>query len=143
MNPLLIVLEDAPDPDSPNRVIRRARRVDPLRLLALTDREWAAAERLRADHDLAAGYREGAGEAVRVDRQGSADHYAAAQLDALRHMAVVASGAVMPLAAWDTVQYVVLHWQSLRGTDALLKVRKGTAEQRLRVGLAALSAYYG
>ena len=39
-----LIIEDAPDLDAPNRTIRRARVVDPLRLLRLTDREWAAAE---------------------------------------------------------------------------------------------------
>lgn len=138
-----IIIEDAADPDAPNRTIRRARVSDPLRLLSLSDSEWAAAERLRADNDLATGYREGAGEAVRVDRSytGPAG-YLDAQLDALRVMACMAS-VVMPRPLWDVVQYVVLHWCSLAQTAEDLRIDPETAGRRLRKGLERVGEFYG
>lgn len=54
-----VVKEDGPDPDGPNRVVRRARRVDPLRALkrvgTLQDRDIDAVERLRGDLEAAEG----------------------------------------------------------------------------------------
>lgn len=137
-------LADAPDPEAPNRTLRRVRRVDPLRGLAwMADRHWAAAERLRADHDLAYGYRESAGEAVRVDRAPGGAHYAAAQLDALRTLARLAEGRIMTPAEWDVAQYVVIHWTSLRATADALGVDRDRAAVRLREGLERLGDYYG
>lgn len=134
---------DAPDIDAPNRTIRRVRRVDPLRALGLAEREWAAAERLRADNDLAQGYRDRSGDAGRVDCQASADHYTAAQMDALRHMAVVSSGMLMSRREWDVVQYVVLHWWSLDHTARAVRMRRADVSSALRAGLAGLIEYYG
>ena len=132
-----------PDIEAPNVTVLGVRVADPLRQIKLTDSEWAAAERLRADHDLATGYREDAGESVRVDRSytGPAG-YLDAQLDALRRMAEVHS-VVLPRPQWDVLQYVVLQWLSLAAAAAELRIDPETVGRRLRAGLAGLSEYYG
>lgn len=137
-----IILEDAADPDAPNRTIRRARVSDPLRAMALTDREWAAAERLRADNDLATGYREGAGETVRVDRSYTGPaHYTIIQLDARKRLRLLSE--VLTRREWDVLDCVVLHWCSLAQTAEDLRIDPETAGRRLRKGLERVGEFYG
>jgi hypothetical protein len=139
-----VIIETVADPDAPNRSIRRARVCDPLRALKLTDREWAAAERLRDDSALATGYRERAGEAVRVDCGGGrVEDMTARQMDALRSMAWLTSGMVVSRAEWDVLQYVVVVWCSLAETGERLRIDPETVGRRLRRGLAGLSEFYG
>lgn len=144
---------DAPDPEAPNRTIRRQRRVDPLRYIGragdpknppLEEREWAAAERLRQDNDLSMGYREDdrpLGE--RVDTFSRGDGYTAEMLDALRRMAWLSSGVVMPRPQWDVVKLVVIDWDTLRQAAEELRIRQSSVAERLRSGLAALVEFYG
>lgn len=136
-----VVVEDAADPDAPNRTIRRARRSDPLRLMGMSDREWAAAERLRADFDLSQGYREGDGMPVRVDTspRGSVE-FTDMQLDAQTSL----TGALM--RAWpyhDVLFGVVLEWKPLDVVARERRMRRERVPEWLRLGLARLTEFYG
>lgn len=74
-------IEDAPDPDQPNRTIRRARAYDPLRRMEDLDPAlFLAAERFRDRYALAEGAREDSG-SVRLEPWQRC-HYAARVADA-------------------------------------------------------------
>jgi hypothetical protein len=65
--PWRVTVEDAPDPDAPNRTLRRARAYDPLRRMDLDPALVVAADRFRQAYLLGeAGVREGAA-TVRLD----------------------------------------------------------------------------
>lgn len=133
-----VEIVDAPDPDAPNRTIRRARRVDPLLALALSDREWAAALRFRDEADLANPYATGEGVGGRAHWQRSG--LPAAQLDAITSL-TGAHMAIGPICS-PVVCAVVLEWQPIRAVAKGGAGRKA-AEARLRLGLARLIDYYG
>ena len=135
-------LADAPDPEAPNRTLRIVRKTDPLRALRwMEGRHWAAAERLRRAFAVAYGYREGLGEAVRVDSAVGGDHYIAEQMDALALLRDLAAGEIMPRRAWDVVQCVVIHDLPLDDTATELRMRRADVPRRLWAGLEALAAF--
>lgn len=84
MNAIRLVTEDAPDPDNPNRTIRRQRRYDPIALMRKRDEidgpHWIAAERFRDAYALAEGARQ-EGEGMRKEAWQRC-HYSAMRADA-------------------------------------------------------------
>jgi hypothetical protein len=126
---------DAPDPDAPNRTIRRARLADPLRALTLTDAQWLAATRHRDNAELAEGARNGDGVGGRpIWDRGT---YPAAVLDAVRERreAIQAVGIVLSSAFLMAVE----GWQSMAAIDRNLGRRKGTAAAQVAEALGIVA----
>jgi hypothetical protein len=118
------VVEDAPDLDSPNRTIRRARAYDPLRRMEDLDPAlFLAAERFRDRYALAEGAREQSGSARLEPWQRC--HYAARVADARAEVRGSLQAVGLRLSA-VFVGAVVL-CQRLREIERDLGMRNGSA----------------
>jgi len=127
-------LEDAPDPDAPNRTIRRARAYDPLRRMDLDPALFVAAERFRDCHALAEGAREGIG-SVRLEAWQRC-HDAARVADARAEVTASLRAVGLRLSA-VFVAAVVLH-QPVREMERDLGVRNGDGADLIREALGRL-----
>lgn len=130
-------VEDAADPDAPNRTIRRARRYDPLRRLAIEPALFVAAERFRDAYDLAEGAREGIGN-VRLEPWQRC-HYAARVADARQEVRDSLRAVGLRLSA--VFVGAVIQYQPLRAIERELGMRSGTAPDRLEEALTLLLAW--
>jgi hypothetical protein len=142
-----LVVEDAPDPDAPNRTVRRGRGYDPLRRMEDLDPAlFLAAERFRNCYALADGARQGTGTARLEPWQRS--HYQAARADAraeyegsmqavgLRLGAVFVAAVLGPMIQTEDTGPI-----TLRSIERSLGMRNGTAADCVREALERLRDY--
>ena len=119
--PWRVVKEDAPDPDAPNRTIRRGRAYDPLRRMDLDPALFVAAERFRDAYALAEGAREGVGSARLEPWQRC--HYAARVADARQE--VRDSLQAVGLRLSGVFVAAVIQCQPVRVMERELRLRNG------------------
>lgn len=145
--PWRVTVEDAPDPDVPNRTLRRARRYDPLRRMEDLDPAlFLAAERFRTCYALADGARQGIG-TVRLEPWQRC-HYQDTRADAraeyvgsmravgLRLGAVFVAAVLGPMIQTEDTAPI-----TLRSIERSLGMRNGTAANCVREALERLRDY--
>lgn len=147
--PWRVELEDTPDPDAPNRTIRRARGYDPLRTIESLDTAlFLAAERFRNCYALAMGAREGSG-AVRLEPWQRC-LYSARVADAraevegsLRAVGLRLAGAFNLAVAYPLTDEGREDPQpmTMRRIERRLRVRNGNAAELIREALERLRDY--
>ena len=136
--PWRAAVEDAADPDAPNRTISRARVYDPLRRMEDLDPGlFLAAERFRDRYALAEGAREQSGTARLEPWQRC--HYAARVADARAEVRGSLQAVGLRLSA-VFVGAVVLQ-QTLRHTERDLGMRSGSASALVVEALEKLRDY--
>ena len=136
-----VEVEDGPDPSRPNRTVRRARRVDPLRALkrvgTLTDRHIDATERLREQMEAAEASLP-CGDLMHVPSNQRAG-YSDWQINNRGHVR-------RALAAVAPVNQGPVLWVAVGGTVAgfasYARVGHETVSGRLQAGLGELADHY-
>jgi hypothetical protein len=137
-----IAIEDVPDPNAPNRTIRRARVVDPL--IGICGRSddgrarIAAAEWYRTEAAIAAGARDHQAPLVLVGYSARSYGPADRQLDAMA--AVGRARRAIGAHRLYVVESVVLGWMSLSAVETERRMRHGSAREPLIAGLDALAS---
>lgn len=138
----LIVFEDVPDPDAPNRTIRRRRRVDPLIAILgggnRDPRHWhpddqerfQAAERYRDAVSLAAGARP-----PPVARRSGFGDLCGDDIRVMAQARVRGMLALITPAQIDVIGWIVLGGYSIRYTAGVRQCRQSTVGLELICGL--------
>ena len=135
-----VVVTDAPDPDAPNRTIRRAALFDPLRRLrdegTIETAHWVAAERFRDQLALSQGAREGEGGRLEPWQR---CHYAVRVADARAE--VEASLQAVGLRLGGIFIALVVQRQGLRAYEREYRIRNGDGAELIRAALNALAQW--
>ena len=132
--PWRVDVEDAPDPEAPNRTIRRARAYDPLRRMDLDPALFVAAERFRDAWALSEGAREGVG-AARLEAWQRC-HYAARVADARQE--VKDSLRAIGLRLAGPFASAVIECQPVRCMERRLRIGSGAGAGLIREALGLL-----
>lgn len=132
--PWRVDVEDAADPDAPNRTIRRARAYDPLRRMDLDPALFVAAEKFRDAYALAEGAREGVG-AVRLEPWQRC-HYAARVADARQEVRDSLQAVGLRLSAVFVA--AVIKRQPVRCMERGMRLRSGAGADLIREALERL-----
>jgi len=132
--PWRVEVEDAPDPDAPNRTLRRARAYDPLRRMDLDPALFVAAERFRNAYALSEGAREGVG-SVRLEAWQRC-HYAVRVADARAEVRDSLQAVGLRLSAVFVA--AVIQCQPVRCMERGLGMRNGTGADRIAEALGLL-----
>lgn len=132
--PWRVTVEDAADPDAPNRTLRRARAYDPLRRMDLDPALFVAAERFRDAYALAEGAREGVGN-VRLEAWQRC-HYAARVADARAE--VRASLQAVGLRLAGVFVAAVIQCQPVRCMERDMRLRNGAGGDLITEALELL-----
>jgi hypothetical protein len=134
------VLETAPDPDSPNRTIRRQRVFDPLRRLLdaglISQPHWVAAERFRDCYALAEGAREGTGGRLEAWQR---CHYAAKVADARQE--VRGSLQAVGLILSQVFVASVIQQMPIRQMERELRLKRDSGPDRIAEALDRLALW--
>ncbi len=134
------VIEAVPDPDQPNRTIRRQRVYDPLRRLletgAISQPHWLAAERFRDCYALAEGAREGSGGRLEAWQR---CHYAQRVADARQE--VRGSLQVVGLRLSAVFVAAVITQQPVRQMERDLSMKSGSGPERIAEALETLAKW--
>ena len=135
-----VTLEDGAEPDAPNRIVRRARRIDPLVVLlrtgTITGQGFDAVERLRADMQAAAA-------TIAISSTEAPSRLPAHQRVAIGDRPVAAASHLrQALAAVAPLNQAELLWValggSLSGYATFTRTRHGMAAERLRGAVGEL-----
>lgn len=141
ISPRRTIIEDAPDPERPNRTIRRQRVYDPLRGLLKRGEidmpHWIAAERFRDCYALAEGAREGA-DAGRLAAWQRC-HYSAKAADARSEVRSSIQAVGQRLGAVFVAS--VMQCQPIRTMERDLSMQNGSGPDRIRDVLELLAQH--
>jgi hypothetical protein len=134
------VIEAVPDPDQPNRTIRRQRVYDPLRRLlevgSITQPHWLAAERFRDCYALAEGAREGTGGRLEAWQR---CHYAQRVADARQEVRGSLQAVGLRLSAVFVA--AVIQQQPVRQMERELSMPYRSGPDRIAEALEILAAW--